>query len=241
MLTINDRWRGDSVIGTTEGWLNLLLPLAWACLLAFAVLEEPLTGDRHLWLTRPYRWQTLLSAKLLFALAFVHLPSLLAAMYIVTARGFSLKESLPHLLAGQVTLAAAITLPAIAMAALVGTFTQFMTLLFAVAAAAIFVTSGGPFRAMPDIQRPVDYLRPEFIAAIAGLSAIGICLLQIPPPQARRRTRCRAACRRHGRRIVRLRSGERRLPRSRRAAPRPRARLTAERGQIRNAAQLRVL
>jgi hypothetical protein len=178
MLAINDRWRGDSVIGTTEGWLNLLMPLAWACLLAFAVLEEPLAGDRHLWLTRPHRWQILLSAKLLFALVFVHLPSFLAALYIVTARGFSLAESLPHLLAGQVTLAAAITLPAIALAALVGTFTQFMTLLFAVAAAAIFVTSGGPFRAMPDIQRPVDYLRPEFVAAVAGLSAIGICLLQ---------------------------------------------------------------
>lgn len=178
LLAINDRWRGDSAVGTTEGWLNLLLPLAWACLLAFAVLEEPLIGDRHFWLTRPHRWQTLLSAKLLFALAFVHLPSLLAALYIVTARGFSLVECLSQLLAQQAILAAAVTLPAIAMASLVGSFTHFMTLLFAVSAAAIFVTSGGPFRAMPEIQRPVDYLRPEFVAAIAGLSAIGVFLLQ---------------------------------------------------------------
>jgi hypothetical protein len=178
LLAINDRWRGDSIVGTTEGWLNLLLPLAWACLLAFAVLEEPLIGDRHFWLTRPHRWQTLLAAKLLFALAFVHLPSLLAAVYIVTARGFSLVECLPQLLAQQAILAAGVTLPAMAMAALVGSFTQFMTLLFAVSAAAIFVSSGGPFRMMADPRRPVDYLRPEFVVAILAVGAIIVVFLQ---------------------------------------------------------------
>ena len=39
MLTRADRWRFDTMIGSTEGWLNLVLPLAWACLIALSVLE----------------------------------------------------------------------------------------------------------------------------------------------------------------------------------------------------------
>ena len=82
-LARSDRWRSDTIIGSNEGWLNLLLPLAFACLIALAVLEEPLAGDRHFWLTRPHRWSALLAAKLTFALLFVHVPFLIADGYIL--------------------------------------------------------------------------------------------------------------------------------------------------------------
>jgi hypothetical protein len=176
MLARADRWRADSIVGSTEGWLNLLVPLAWACLLALAVLEEPLTGDRHFWLTRPHRWAGLLSSKLLFALLFVHLPSLLADCYVLIAHGFSIFECLPRLLGKQAMLAAAVTLPAIALAALVGGFAQFVMLLFAVAAAAIFVF--GPFPQLSALQRPEDYLRGDLVASMVAIAAIAIVGLQ---------------------------------------------------------------
>ena len=175
-LAYADRRRADSMIGSTEGWLNLLLPLAWACVLALAVLEEPLAGDRHFWLTRPHRWTTLLSAKFLFAALFVHLPLLLADGYVLIARGFSVFECLPQLLGKQAVLAVVVTLPAIALSALVGGFTQFIMLFFGVAAAAILVS--GPLRMPLAFQRPGDYLRGDLLASIVAIAAIAIVVLQ---------------------------------------------------------------
>src|ERR1035438_3213039 len=118
-LTRTDRWRSDTLVSSAEGWLNLVVPLAWACLIALAVLEEPLAGDRHFWLTRPHRWPALLAAKLIFALLFVHVPSLIADAYILAAHGFPPFESLPHLLWKQLAFAAFVTLPALALAAMI--------------------------------------------------------------------------------------------------------------------------
>jgi hypothetical protein len=177
LLMQADRWRFDSIVNNTEGWLNLVLPLAWACLLALTVLEEPLSGERHFWLTRPHRWPALLSAKLLFALAFVHLPKLIADSYVVAAHGFSPAECAAQLLGQQAMLAASVTLPAIAIAALVGSFTHFVMLLFAIALGGIFA-SGGPFRTMPLMQRPVDYLRPELVIAVLAMGAIAVVAIQ---------------------------------------------------------------
>ena len=67
-LANSDGWRADWIPSSMEGWLNLLLPLVWACVAALAVQEEPLVGDRNFWTTRPYRWPSLLGAKLMFVI-----------------------------------------------------------------------------------------------------------------------------------------------------------------------------
>ena len=126
------------MVGSTEGWLNLVLPLAWACVIALAVLEEPLAGDRHFWLTRPHRWPALLAAKVIFALLFVHVPFLIADGYILAAHGFPPLEYLAQLLWKQLSFAAFVTLPALALATMVRSFTHFMLGIFAIAAAAAF-------------------------------------------------------------------------------------------------------
>ena len=79
-------WRAlsDTVPGETN--LTLLATLAWSCLAALAVLEEPLVGDRNFWTTRPHRWPSLLGAKLLFAALIIHLPSFLVEMSALVAR-----------------------------------------------------------------------------------------------------------------------------------------------------------
>ena len=59
-------------------WAELALIAVAAFLIGRLVLAEAIPGDRQFWITRPYRWQSLLGAKLLFIVAFVNLPILLA-------------------------------------------------------------------------------------------------------------------------------------------------------------------
>src|SRR5271155_4729161 len=61
-----------------------LMLLAWWCLIAALVHEEPLPGDRQFWITRPYSSKSLLMAKVLFILTFVNLPVLIADCCILT-------------------------------------------------------------------------------------------------------------------------------------------------------------
>ncbi len=68
-FVFEDRWRVDAHPSPAEGWLNLLLPLAWAFLAGIVVIEDPHVGDRQFWLALPCRWRSLLAAKALFVLA----------------------------------------------------------------------------------------------------------------------------------------------------------------------------
>ena len=134
-----DRWRADAAPGSAEGWLNILLPAAWTCLIGILILQDPLVGDREFWPTLPCRWRVMLGAKALFLLAFIHLPYLLAQMAILGARGFQPFAYLPQLLLKQVVLLAALTLPAVALAALVENAVQFMLIAVVTCTAVVFM------------------------------------------------------------------------------------------------------
>jgi len=159
-----DRWRADWNPSPTEGWLNLIVPAAWACLIALAVLEEPLVESRHVWMTRPYRWSSLLAAKLAFGLLTVHVPLLLAGLYVLSQRGFSPELYAADLLSKQAGLFFLITLPATGLATLVRNFTQFVIALFAIGAALILFNRGlASF--------------PSFVPQPSGIrDALGFCL-----------------------------------------------------------------
>jgi hypothetical protein len=102
----------------------LLLPVAWWMLIGRVIHDESLPGDRQFWITRPYSWRSLLSAKLLFILAFVNLPMLIAQMVIVHAYGFSLGAELTGLLWSQLLLTIVFVLPVLAISALTDGFVQ---------------------------------------------------------------------------------------------------------------------
>ena len=150
-LARQDRWRADSLASPLEGWLNLLLTMAWAMLAALAVLEEPLVGERNFWTTRPHRWPALLASKLVFVLVAIHLPLLLADLYVLAARGFSPADALGPILWKQLLFFGAVTLPSIALASLVRNFTHFVIAVFAIAAG-IAILNGG-FQRFPDFPR----------------------------------------------------------------------------------------
>ena len=44
-LARQDRWRSDTLPGSLEGWLNVIVPFAWACLLGLVVEQDPVVGD----------------------------------------------------------------------------------------------------------------------------------------------------------------------------------------------------
>jgi hypothetical protein len=119
-------WPVDAVYSDTPAsyLALLLLPVAWWMLIGRAVHDEALPGDRQFWITRPYSWRSLLSAKLLFILAFVNLPMLIAQIVIVHAYGFPIGAELTGLLWSQILLTIVFVLPVLAISALTTGFTQ---------------------------------------------------------------------------------------------------------------------
>lgn len=108
---------------------------AMAFLIGRLVLAEAIPGDRQFWITRPYRWQSLLGAKLLFIAAFVNLPVFLAHIFILLLEGFPLLSNVPGLLWSQVLLFAFLALPVAALAALSSGMAAFIFAQLIVAAA----------------------------------------------------------------------------------------------------------
>lgn len=113
-----------------EAWLpEMFLFIGLASIIGRAVLAESIPGDRQFWITRPYRWKSLVGAKLLFILVFVNLPILLAHALILRIDGFSLVSNLSGLLWSQVLLFA-FSLPFAAFATL-SSVKPFHVILFA--------------------------------------------------------------------------------------------------------------
>jgi hypothetical protein len=169
MLAREDRWRSDFIPGPIEGLLNLVLPAAWAYLMALAVHQEPVVGDRQFWVTRPYPKGSLTAAKAMFALAFILLPSFLADCAVLMLRGFSPLENLGPLLWKQAGLLAAVVLPAAALAAVTGTVGQFLVVSFTLAGVAILMLENQP------PWRPGEPGR--LLAVVAALAAAAILIL----------------------------------------------------------------
>ena len=85
-------------------FVNTLLPLSWCLMIVRLVQEESLVGDRQFWITRPYEWPSLLAAKLLFLVVFVHLPLFAAQLLLLRRASFPIAPNLTGLLGMQIGL-----------------------------------------------------------------------------------------------------------------------------------------
>jgi len=99
-----------------SGLSEVVLVIAAVLLIGRLILAEAITGDRQFWITRPYRWQGLLAAKVLFIIGFVNLPIFVAQVFIVLIDGFPLGSNVPGLLWSQFLLLACVALPFAAIA-----------------------------------------------------------------------------------------------------------------------------
>jgi hypothetical protein len=176
VLAHADRWRADWIPSPMEAWMNVLLSGAWACLAALAVLDEPLAGDRHFWMTRPHSRSALLAAKLVFAAIAVHAPSFLADVYVLAAREFAPAPYLGELLSKQLLLFACLTLPAIALASLMRTFTHFVLALFAIGAGLAILTGG--IETFPAFGGELAEVRDGVVQGLLGITAAAVIVLQ---------------------------------------------------------------
>jgi hypothetical protein len=174
-LTQLDSWRGGYTPGVTEGWLNLLLPLAWGCLAALAVLQDPVPGERQFWLTLPCPRGRWIAAKTLFLVAFIHLPYLVSNIVVLSARGFAPWQFTTRLLQQQLLLLFAVTLPCTALASVLRNAMQFIVALIGIlSVVVVFAGSAGPgqslFQPVPWVQ--TDHVRQWMcLAALACLAA----------------------------------------------------------------------
>jgi len=162
--------------------LSVLLLVTWACLIALAVHDDPLVGDRQFWITRPSRWRVLLGSKLLFAVAVVHIPYFVASVAVLAARGFHPWEWLPSLLTKQILIAMALTLPMIALAAVLRNFAYLA--LAAISIGGLTAFASGFQRGLYSRWRGVDDTRWAMFFAFLAVAGAVIVVWQF----ARRRT-----------------------------------------------------
>ena len=121
-----DGQRDQSMPSAEEGWLNIFLPLAWACLLTVAVQEDGPGGKPGYWRSLPVRWREVLAAKVWFALTAIHLPYLVATIAILTMRDLLPTASVAHLAGQQLRVLGTVTLPVLGLAALLQNLSQVM-------------------------------------------------------------------------------------------------------------------
>ena len=105
--------------------LGLVEVLSWWYLIASAIHQEAIPGDRQYWLTRPFARRDLLAAKLLFVLAFTCLPLFLAQVASLLLRGISPFAYLPDILVSQLFFLATTVLPAAALASITAGLVEF--------------------------------------------------------------------------------------------------------------------
>ena len=180
-LTQLDSGRDGYVPNSAEGWLNMLLPLAWSYLSSLCVLQDAIPGERQFWLTFPHRRNTLLGAKLLFIGACIHAPYLLSNAVVLEARGFQPLQFIGDLLRKQVFLLVVLTLPSLALASVTRSATQFIALATSIAGTAILVCGNGelsPLSSQPLPWQSPDDVRRNLALALLTLFSAAVLLLQ---------------------------------------------------------------
>ncbi len=148
------------------------LPVTWWFLIARLIHAEALPGDRQFWLTRPYKWKSLLGAKVLFVLVFINLPLLTADAVIIHAVGFSVGHEMAGLLWTQVLLTMAFVLPVAAFSAITSGLGEllFATLFVVIGILARLIT---PWIHWGSPWFELEWIRTySFVAQLAAAAAV---------------------------------------------------------------------
>jgi len=166
--------------GFLSGLIVALVPLAWSFLAVRAIQGESLVGNRQFWVTRPYEWKKLLTAKVLFVLVFVNLPLLITQVFLLARAGFSPTQHAVGLLWMQMTMFLFFILPIAALATVTGTVVQMILALLIVVLYAVGMGFLSEHIPSSGFSGPVD-------SVTAGLLICG-CVFVILIQYARRET-----------------------------------------------------
>ncbi len=105
-------------------WFTPMVLIGWFLLIVRVVHEEVLAGDRQFWVTRPYDWKKLLTAKALFLVVFVNLPLFIVQMVLLSRAGFRPTGYLTGLLYLQLLWVLTLILPLITLATITSSLVQ---------------------------------------------------------------------------------------------------------------------
>jgi len=170
---------------TDPSWLELTCLLAAIYAVARVIHFEAIPGTNQFWITRPYRRGSLLAAKVLFILICIQLPLFFAQLYMITANGFLLAQSLPGLLCSQALTLFLVLAPAACLASLTPGIVSFVLSGFLLVATVLFLDTGLSrvklLAGLPAMQAGPDsiaWLRYSFAAAIVAVFAASVLFRQ---------------------------------------------------------------
>lgn len=156
-------------------WAEILLPVAAVYLIARLIHAEAIPGDRQFWITRPYRWQSLLAEKVAFILVFVSLPTCLAQAYLLAQAKFSLASNWQGLLWSQFVTLVAVWLPIAALAAMTSSILPFNFSVIVLVAAGFLLDQSTVFH-FTDIRWPEGF---HWVLSSVGILGIAVTALYV--------------------------------------------------------------
>ena len=118
-------WSGSEYAGyiVALSWLiKILMPISWLVLIARAIQDESLVGDRQFWTSRPYDWLSLFASKLLLIFVCIYVPFFLMQVYLLHHAGLHPTLVIPALLHNLLLLTVFLIVPLAALSAVTGTF-----------------------------------------------------------------------------------------------------------------------
>ncbi len=74
VLVLTAAFAWTEMVSRNPIWVRALLAIAAVYLIARLIQAEAIPGHNQFWISRPYRWKSLLGAKLLFIVLFINLP-----------------------------------------------------------------------------------------------------------------------------------------------------------------------
>jgi hypothetical protein len=102
--------------------IKILMPISWLVLIARAIQDESLVGDRQFWTSRPYHWAKLLAAKAILIVTCIYVPFFIMQCYLLKHAGLHPMLVIPALLHNLLLLTVVLIIPLAALSAVTSTF-----------------------------------------------------------------------------------------------------------------------
>ena len=117
-------YQGSRVPNVVASIVVVLVPVSWWVMLTRLIHQEALVGDSQFWITRPYQWQKLLAAKVLFLAAFLYVPFFIAQSMLLHEAGFHPLSYLSGLLFSLLLITLILVVPIAAVASVTSNFAR---------------------------------------------------------------------------------------------------------------------
>jgi hypothetical protein len=154
--------------------LATLMVFCWFFVTARVVHAENLLGNRQFWVTRPYRWQSLLAEKVLFVTVFLYLPFAISQLALLARGGFTPWHYFPNLLYLLSLIYGAVGLVFLAFSSVMSSLLRMILFLLAAAALigiiAFFASSGS--HDSVSVRVPVEDPISTPLSLVIGLTTL---------------------------------------------------------------------